>query len=141
MLASKGAGLGPSGMQMSSILVDDDIAVAVIDALTSQICVVDPDGVIGQTPNPELEACRTTGLMALQGTQPRNQRHNTRCRRNDSCEGEHESRGHPDPDDRNRRCLSRKREARYAQDIFMLDRREGESAVDVLHRQVGPLVR
>jgi hypothetical protein len=31
---------------MSSILVEDDIAVAVIDALTSQICVVDPEGVI-----------------------------------------------------------------------------------------------
>jgi diguanylate cyclase (GGDEF)-like protein len=31
---------------MNSNLVEDDIAVAVIDALTSQICVVDPDGVI-----------------------------------------------------------------------------------------------
>ena len=31
---------------MSATLVEDDIAVAVIDALTSQICVVDPDGVI-----------------------------------------------------------------------------------------------
>jgi diguanylate cyclase (GGDEF)-like protein len=31
---------------MSTTLVEDDIAVAVIDALTSQICVVDPDGVI-----------------------------------------------------------------------------------------------
>jgi diguanylate cyclase (GGDEF)-like protein len=31
---------------MSAILVEDDVAVAVIDALTSQICVVDPDGVI-----------------------------------------------------------------------------------------------
>jgi hypothetical protein len=31
---------------MSSILVEDDIAVAVIDAPTSQICVVDPEGVI-----------------------------------------------------------------------------------------------
>jgi diguanylate cyclase (GGDEF)-like protein len=35
-----------SGSQMSSTFVEDDIAVAVIDALTSQICVVDPDGVI-----------------------------------------------------------------------------------------------
>ncbi|MDO8397137.1 MAG: diguanylate cyclase [Bradyrhizobium sp.] len=31
---------------MSSTLVEGDIAVAVIDALTSQICVVDPEGVI-----------------------------------------------------------------------------------------------
>ena len=31
---------------MSATFVKDDIAVAVIDALTSQICVVDPDGVI-----------------------------------------------------------------------------------------------
>ncbi|HEY8670396.1 MAG TPA: diguanylate cyclase [Terriglobales bacterium] len=31
---------------MNSTLVDDEIAVAVIDALTSQICVVDPEGVI-----------------------------------------------------------------------------------------------
>ena len=29
---------------MNSTLVEDDIAVAVIDALTSQICVVDPEG-------------------------------------------------------------------------------------------------
>jgi diguanylate cyclase (GGDEF)-like protein len=31
---------------MNSTLVEDDIAVAVIDALTSQICVVDPEGII-----------------------------------------------------------------------------------------------
>ena len=53
---------------------------------------------LAQTANPELEACRTTGLMALRERNPAIKDITLDVDGMTHCEGEHEGRGHPDQD-------------------------------------------
>ena len=106
-------------------------------ALATLFIGISVGNVSAQVVNPELEACRSTGLIALRERNPGIKDVTLDVDGMTVAKANTKVEDTPIKTIVNWRCLSRKRQTGHAPNLSLPDRRKGQSPTDVFYGQVG----